>query len=138
MENDFLIVDNHILKNGDITTEFRECDGTILVRHFSGVNSENFLIKKADGKCMGFAFIKINGVQYVNLNGHHMIDYRKFIHIQSVSNEGENVRMKNFFIGDVLLLNCDVEIFQKALEIMARWMKNNVKWLNDIVYYIFH
>ena len=147
--DNFLIVNNHVNKKGDVTTEFKEYDGNILVKHFSGINSENFVVKKPDGKRLEFSFFRIGGVYYVNLNGHHIIDYKKFIKIQSISNlsvgpveqngpEGTDVKIRNVYVGEIVLKNCDVEIVQKSLQVMSKWIKKQTWWLNDLMYYIFH
>ena len=133
---DFTIIDNHSTPNGDVVTEFKECDGKILVKHFSGVNSENYVVKKLDGKKIEFSFIKLHGVYYVNINGHHIIDYKKFLRIQSISNVGNNVKINNLYIGEIILLNCDTEIVYKALYVMNKWMKKKSWWLGDLLYYV--
>lgn len=138
MDKDYLIVDNHITKNGKVTTESKECDGKILVKQFTGVNSENFIVKKVNGKELAFSFCKLNGVYYVNLNGQHMIDYKKFVNIQSVCNCNDDVRLKNVYVGEIVLQNCDVEIFHRALEVMNAWMSKQTNWFNDIIYFITH
>jgi hypothetical protein len=135
---DFTIVDNHSTPNGDIVTEFKDCDGKILIKHFSGVNSENFVVKKLNGKQMQFAFVKLHGVYYININGHHIVDYRKFRHIQSISNNGNDVKINNLYIGEIVLLNCDTEIVYKALNVMHKWMKMKSWWLEDLLYYVFN
>ena len=66
MEKEYLIIDNHSSKNGNIT-EFKESDGKILVKHFSGLNTDNFVIKKFNGKRLEFSFFKLNGVYYINI-----------------------------------------------------------------------
>jgi hypothetical protein len=138
MEKDYLILDNNVTKSGKLITESKECDGKILVKQFTGINSENFIIKKGDGKELAFSLCKINGIYYVNLNGQHMIDYKKFTKIQSVCNVNNDVRFKNLFDGDIILKNCDVEIFQRALEVMNDWMNKQTNWFHDIVYFITH
>jgi hypothetical protein len=135
---DFTIVDNYATPRGDIVTEFKECDGRILVKHFSGVNSENFVIKKINGKQLQFSFIKLHGVYYININGHHIIDYKKFLHIQSISNIQDDVKINNMYIGEILLLNCDAEIVYKALTVMKSWIKKKSWWLEDLLYYVFN
>ena len=42
MEKEYLIIDNHLSKNGNVTTEFKESDGKLLVKQFSGTNTDNF------------------------------------------------------------------------------------------------
>ena len=138
MEKEYLIIDNHLSKNGNVTTEFKESDGKLLVKHFSGTNTDNFIIKKFNNKRLEFSFFKLNGIYYININSFHIIDYKRFINIEHITKEDENVRIKNPFIGDILLLNCDVDIVYKALRIMADWMKNKKSLFKDFLYFLFH
>lgn len=137
MDKEFIIVDNHASKNGDIT-EFKECDGKILVKHFSGLNTENFIIKKFNGKRLEFSFFKLNSVYYININGYHIVDYNHFINIQHISKVDENVKIKNTSIGDILLIDCDIDMLYKALTVMTDWMKSKQNVFSEIMYYIFH
>jgi hypothetical protein len=138
MEKEYLIIDNHLSKNGNVTTEFKESDGKLLVKQFSGTNTDNFIIKKFNNKRLEFSFFKLNGIYYININSFHIIDYKRFINIEHITKEDENVRIKNPFIGDILLLNCDVDIVYKALRIMADWMKNKKSLFKDFLYFLFH
>lgn len=138
MEKEYLIIDNHLSKNGNLTTEFKESDGKLLVKQFSGTNTDNFIIKKFNNKRLEFSFFKLNGIYYININSFHIIDYKRFINIEHITKEDENVRIKNPFIGDILLLNCDVDIVYKALRIMADWMKNKKSIFKDFLYFLFH
>jgi hypothetical protein len=137
MEKEFLIIDNHVGKNGDVT-EFKECDGKILIKQFSGLNTDNFIIKKFNGKRLEFSFFKLNGIYYININGCHIVDYKHFINIQHISKVDEAVKIKNPYIGDILLVNCDVDIVHKALTVMSDWMKSKKNAFSDFIYYIFH
>lgn len=138
MEKEYLIVDNHLSKNGDLTTEFKESDGKLLVKQFSGLNTDNFIIKKFNNKRLEFSFFKLNGIYYININSFHIIDYKRFINIEHIIKEDENVKIKNPLIGDILLLNCDVDIVYKALQIMADWMKSKRSIFKDFLYFLFH
>lgn len=138
MEKEYLIVDNHLSKNGNLTTEFKESDGKLLVKHFSGLNTDNFIIKKFNNKRLEFSFFKLNGIYYININSFHIIDYKRFINIEHIIKEDENVKIKNPLIGDILLLNCDVDIVYKALQIMADWMKSKRSIFKDFLYFLFH
>lgn len=137
MDKEFLIVNNHNSKNGNIT-EFKESDGKIIVKQFSGTNTENFIIKKFNGKRLEFSFFKLNGIYYININGCHIIDYKHFINIQHITKIEEDVKIKNPYIGEILLINCDIDIVHKALTIMSDWIKSKQNTINDIMYYIFH
>jgi|UniRef100_A0A6C0AMH5 hypothetical protein len=138
MEKEYLIIDNHLSKNGNVTTELKESDGKLIVKQFSGTNTDNFIIKKFNNKRLEFSFFKLNGIYYININSFHIIDYKRFINIEHITKEDENVRIKNPFIGDILLLNCDVDIVYKALRIMADWMKNKKSIFRDFLYFLFH
>jgi hypothetical protein len=137
MDREYLIIDNHSGKNGDIA-EFKECDGKMLVKQFVGINTDNFIIKKYNGKRLEFSFFKLNGIYYININGCHIIDYKQFVNIQHISQVEENVKIKNTYVGEILLMNCDVDIVHKALTIMSDWMKSKQHVLSDFMYYIFH
>lgn len=136
--DNFLIVDNYFTKDGNVTTEFKECDGKILVKHFSGINSENFIVKKSNGKKLEFSFCNINGIYYININGHHMVDYKKFINIQSIITSDNDIKLSNPYMGEILIQNCDVDIIHKALLVMDEWIKSKTKWYSDFLYHFFH
>jgi len=137
MDREYLIIDNHTGKNGDFA-EFKECDGKMLVKQFAGINTDNFIIKKYNGKRLEFSFFKLNGIYYININGCHIIDYKHFVNIQHISQVQENVKIKNTYVGEILLVNCDVDIVHKALTIMSDWMKSKQNVLSDFMYYMFH
>ena len=137
MDREYLIIDNHTGKNRDIA-EFKECDGKMLVKQFAGINTDNFIIKKYNGKRLEFSFFKLNGIYYININGCHIIDYKHFVNIQHISQVQENVKIKNTYVGEILLVNCDVDIVHKALTIMSDWMKSKQNVLSDFMYYMFH
>ena len=137
MDKEFLIIDNHTSKNGNIT-EFKESDGKIVVKQFSGTNTENFIIKKFNGNKLEFSFFKLNGIYYININSCHIIDYKHFINIQHITQIDENVKIKNPYIGEIILLDCDIDIVHKALTIMSEWIKSKQNTINDIMYFIFH
>jgi hypothetical protein len=137
MDKEYLIVDNHLSKKGEVS-EIKESDGKILIKHFSGINTDNFIIRKFNGKKMEFSFFKLNGVYYININGHHIIDYKRFINIQQISNENDDVKIKNSYIGEIVLVNCDIDIVHKSLTVMADWMKSKTSFFKEIMYFLFN
>ena len=50
----------------------------------------------------------------------------------------QNVSIKNSFIGEFILLDCDVDMIYKALTVMSDWIKTKKSIFNDLVYYIFN
>ena len=149
MEN-YTLVDKFLNNRGEDTTEFKECDGRLIIKQYSGINTDNFVIKTLDGKKLNFTFFKINGIYYVNINGEHIIDYRRFTNIEQISkvdNEESgdesnpklcSTKIKNGYIGDIILRNCDPEMFTKSLQLMAKHMKNKSSYYSDFKYFMFH
>jgi hypothetical protein len=130
----FLLVDKL-----DTTTEIKECDKNIIVKHYTGINTDNFVIKKMDGKRLTFSFFKINGIYYVNLNGDHIIDYKRFTSIQFISKvTDDSIRIKNSVLGEIIIQNCDTELFQKALNVMSKHMKTKSSYFSDLLYFFFN
>ena len=136
---DYLLIDKTQNKKGENMTELKECEGKLIIKQFSGINTDNFVIKKSDGKKISFSFFKINGIYYVNINGEHIIDYRRFVNIQQISkHEESNVKIKNAFIGDIIINNCDVEMFSKSLSTMNKYMKHKTNYYTDFMYFMFN
>jgi hypothetical protein len=139
----YLVIDKYKNKRGEDTTELKEHEGKLIIKQYSGINSDNFVIKKYDGKKISFSFFKINGIYYININGEHIIDYKKFINIQQISKiecEDEkisSIKVKNAYIGDIIIHNCDPEIFQKSLNVMSNYMKNKSSYVSDLMHFVF-
>jgi hypothetical protein len=135
----YLLLDKSKNKKGEDTTEFKECEGHLIIKHFTGINTDNFIIKKLDGKKLCFSFFKVNGVHYININGEHIIDYKRFTSIQFITKLTDNsVKIINTFIGELIIENCDTEMFQKALSIMSKHMKNKSSYFGDLMYLLFN
>lgn len=137
----YLVIDKYKNKRGEDTTELKEHEGKLIIKQYSGINSDNFVIKKYDGKKITFSFFKLNGIYYVSINGDHIIDYKRFVNIQQISKleEGDKagIKVKNGYVGDLVIYNCDPEIFQKALSVMSNFMKNKSSYLSDFMHFMF-
>jgi len=129
--SDYLIIGKSLNKKGEDTMVLKEHSGQLIIKQYSGINTDNFVIKKFDGKQIAFSFFKINGIRYLNINGENIINYNKFINIQQVvkletkDDELPGIKITNGFYGNMIIYNCDVEIFSKALSVMNKYMKNN-------------
>lgn len=139
------IVQNYLMidkvKNNDGITELKEHLGKLIIKQYSGVGTDNFVIKKFDGKKINFSFFKLNGIHYISINGEHILDYRKFVHIQKISKikkddgvDSDSIEITNSFIGNLVIHNCDIEIFKKSLDVMNTYMKNHRTYMNDFIY----
>lgn len=137
--DEYLLIDKTQNKKGENLTELKECEGKLIIKQYSGINTDNFIIKKSDGKKITFSFFKINGIYYVNINGEHIIDYKRFVNIQQISkHEDSCIKVKNSFIGDIIINNCDVEMFSKSLSIMNKYMKHKTTYYTDFMYFMFN
>ena len=138
--DDYLIIDTSLNNTGDTISKIQSFDdnGKILIKQYSGVNTDNFIISKMDNKKISFSFFIMNGIYYINLNGEHIMDYNKFIDIKKFSyNQNENcLKITNRHFGDIFIHNCDVDIFKKALSEMNIWMKNKRSVISNLLYYI--
>ena len=118
LSQNYLMIDK--VKNNDEITELKEHLGKLIIKQFSGVGTDNFVIKKFDGKKISFSFFKLNGIHYISINGEHILDYRKFVNIQQISKiekedgTSNSIQIKNSFIGNITIHNCDIDIFKKA------------------------
>lgn len=132
MNNSYLFIDKH-----KSTTSVREFDGKYVISQSSGVNSENFVIKR-NSKELQFSIFKLNGIYYVNLNGQHIIDYKTFVKISQISMvEDDSVKVYNPCIGTIVLKNCEVDLVCKALKLMNDWMKGKLSFWKDIYNFFF-
>lgn len=138
--DDYLIIDTSLNNAGDTISKIQSFDdnGKIIIKQYSGVNTDNFIISKMDNKKISFSFFVMNGIYYINLNGEHIMDYNKFIDIKKFSyNQNENcLKITNRHFGDIFIHNCDVDIFKKALSEMNIWMKNKRSVISNLLYYI--
>jgi hypothetical protein len=138
----YLVIDKYKNNRGEACTELKEHEGKLIIKQFSGINTDNFVIKKYDGKKISFSFFKLNGIYYVNINGEHIIDYKKFVNIQQISkvesdDEKSSIKIRNGYIGDLVINNCDPEVFQKALNVMSNYMKNKSSYISDLMHFVF-
>lgn len=141
--NDYFIIDTNITYNGEPTTQLQSFEQDknkkLFIKQYSGINTENFIISKANGKKISFSIFKINGIYYINLNGEHIIDYNKFIHIKkfSYNPEKNTLKITNTHFGDIYISNCDLDIFNKTMLEISNYMQNKTSILSNLFYYIF-
>lgn len=140
MDIDYLVIEKYKNKKGEETTELKEHDGTLIIKQYYGINSDNFIIKKIDTikKKLCFSFFKLNGIYYVSINGEHIIDYKRFIKIEQISKvqDTNHIKLKNSHIGEIILYNCDTDILQKALKVMDIYIKSKANYITNIKEFI--
>ena len=62
------------------------------------------------------------------------------IKLSKIEQEGDkmsSIKVKNAYIGDIMIHNCDPEIFQKALSVMSNYMKNKSSYVSDLMHFVF-
>lgn len=136
MDENFLIVNNQKIEDNNITN-IKEKVGDIIFKQYSGLNTENFLFRKGDTK-LHISLFKLNSIYYININGEHIIDYKRFKYIQCISQIDDNVLIKNYYFGQLKISNCDVELFKHSLFVLAEWMKKKTSYFGDFLYYLFY
>lgn len=115
-------------------------DNKIIIKHYSGINTDNYEIKRVNDNEMKlwFTFSKINNIIYVIINNEHMIEYKKFIRIEQISAINEydtKIRIRD--IGDIKLKNCTSDMVKKALEIMEGYYSKRRSYIRDLMDIIF-
>ncbi len=138
MEDDFIVVDTHISKTGKEINKTKECLGSMLLSHYTGLNTDCFVITKYNDKRVKFSLSQINGIYYLIINGDNMADYKKFTNIEFIKQQGEDVVLKNPFLGTILVKDCDVDMVQEGLKIVEKFFNKKRWWIADIIYYLFH
>lgn len=139
MNEEFLIIDNQKINNTDVTNIKEKLSDDIVFKQYSGLNTENFIFRKLNGKILHISLFKLNGIYYININGEHIIDYKRFKNIQCISQiDDNNINIKNSYLGQLKISNCDVELFKKSLFILAEWMKKKTSFFSDFLYYLFY
>lgn len=114
--DDFIIIENH-KKDKEKIIEIKEIDGNIYIKQLCGANCEKFTIKKNKLK-IECGIFKLNGVKYVNINGNIIMEATKMIEIEYMTNYCNNVLIRNKYVGEIVINNCDVEMLQKMLGII--------------------
>ena len=138
--DEYLIVDNYINKYDKNTIEYNEFDheNQILITQKNSQNTDSFHLKKKNIESIyiDFSFFKINNVYYININNSYIIDYKKFLNIQKISQFDKNsLKIINTYIGEIIIEHCNIELFEKTLQIIARYMNKRTSIFSDIIYY---
>jgi hypothetical protein len=138
-DTSFLIIDTFKNRRGEDIAEVKEYQGKIMVKHFMGVNTDNYILSKQNGLSIQFSMFRINGIYFVNLNGCHIIDYRQFSQgLQKMSENKDTceILLRNRYFGEIVLRKCDLELMHKAIHMMRDWMKGKTSFIKNFLYYL--
>ena len=133
--DEFVFVNNHMIDN-KMVPEFKQIDGKILIKHFIGTNTDNFILKKSSGSQFKFSIFKINNIYYININDYHIIDYKKFTKIEQIIEEYGEIKVRNKEFGEIVIPNCELDLFKKGLDIMDHFIKSRTSFWKDLFYSI--
>ncbi len=137
--NDFTVVKNYINSSGDETAEFTDIDGQLIIKQYSGINSDNYIIKKINTNLsISFSIFKLNKEYYISINGDNVINYRKFKNIKHIFQLKDCVVIKNNFLDDVIIRNCDMDIVKRFLSIITGKMKSKGNFIKEFIFNIFY
>lgn len=132
---EFVFIDQHKLGN-KVIPEFKHIEGKILIKHFIGTNTDNFVLKKGNGCEFKFSIFKINNIYYININGCHIIDYKRFTKIEQIIEENGFVKIRNKEFGEIIIQNCELDLFKKGLDIMDHFIRSRSSFWKDLFYSI--
>jgi hypothetical protein len=122
-EFDFLVLDN---KKG------------LEIKQYKSFNSNVILITK-DNLQLKLNYYKLNNIVYVNINGEHLFDFKILLLIDWTSNinkdDTTHLSIKHSKLGEIIIKNCNVEMFQKGLYIINEWVNKNKNFFKDLYGY---
>lgn len=110
----------------------------INVKQYKCYNSNALILTKNRLK-IKFNYYKINSIVFININGDHLFDFKTLLLIDMLENikqgEDTNLCIKHSKLGEIIIKNCDVEIFEKGLFIINEWVEKNKNFLKDLYGY---
>jgi hypothetical protein len=108
------------------------------IKQYKSSNSNVILITK-DKLQLKLNYYKLNNIVYVNINGEHLFDFKILLLIDCISNINENntinLNIKHSKLGEIIIKNCNIEMFQKGLHIINEWVNKNKNFLKDLYGY---
>lgn len=133
-DQEYLIVNQYVTKDGDTKLEYGNYDGKILFRQTIGLNSDVYILNNHNYE-LKFSISKINNVYYININGQHLIDYKKFT-IETITDSilTGSVKITGIF-GEIIIENCDTILFKKMLKIIDEILKPKMHFFYNLSYY---
>ncbi len=110
----------------------------ISINEYKSFNS-NVLILSKNSLRIKFNYYKLNNTVFVNINGEHLFDFRVLLLIDCVSNiktnESIDINIKHGKLGEIIIKNCNIELFQKGLQIINDWINRNKNIIKEIYGY---
>lgn len=117
--------------------EIKETDGELYIKNYTIKNVEHYIIRKRDKK-LKIACTKINGIIYITINGDYILDYKKILFYNKIEIKNNICYITNPITGDIQIPNCDLEIINKAFELMDIYHKKQKSVLENLLSFILH
>ncbi len=120
--------------------DFQIVDGkkSLEIKQYKSYNTNVLLITK-DKLQLKLNYYKLNNMVYVNINGEHLFDFKILLLIDLITNINENnttnINIKHSKLGEIIIKNCNVEMFQKGLHIINEWVNQNKNFFKDLYGY---
>jgi hypothetical protein len=113
-----------------------EISDGILIRHTSGINCENYIIAHQTNGQVRFSIFKIDGVWFISINGEHVIDYKKFADITSISMCMNGVVLENYHVGKIHIDNANIDLVKRMLLVMQETLAPYITRFYSFRYYL--
>lgn len=122
-DNDYIIID----PPKDV-----ENKSGIYIKEYPGAGgSTNIKLSRA-GQQIHFNWYRLHGMYFVNINGEHIFDFNRLCLIDHISNVGNDCVIQNSDLGEIMIPNCSVKLFEKALFFVEQRIKKKRNLIKDI------
>lgn len=110
----------------------------IHVKQYKSYNSNVLLLTK-DNLKIKFNYYKLNSIVFININGEHLFDFKVLLLIDMLTNisniDSTNLSIKHSKLGEIIIQNCNVEMFEKGICIINEWVEKNKNFFKDLYGY---
>jgi hypothetical protein len=124
--------------NDDFDFQIVDNKKSLNVKQYKSYNSNVVLITK-DKLQLKLNYYKLNNIVYVNVNGEHLFDFKILLLIDWTSNinndDTTHLCIKHSKLGEIIIKNCNVEMFQKGLHVINEWVNKNKNFFKDLYGY---
>ena len=103
----------------------------ISVKQYKSYNSNVLILSKNDLR-IKFNYYKINNKIFININGEHLFEFKVLIGIDMLSNKDKTLIIKHGKLGEIIIKDCDIELFEKGMMIINEWVGKNRSYIKEL------